>query len=168
MTCQTVTLHFSVSAPSQQQWSTLQKASPHNAVQYITLHEVALHYITYTVRRITYICASASSNTLHLPVPETDPALKFSIVHNMHLPALHEACGDLYALSLLLPLLLLPRSLLLLPPLLLLSALLITCLPVLRYRPGLPLVLCGLSFKVDAGFKVGVVGRTGAGEQQPG
>lgn len=31
-----------------------------------------------------------------------------------------------------------------------------------RYRPGLPLVLCGLSFKVDAGFKVGIVGRTGA------
>jgi ABC-type multidrug transport system ATPase subunit len=34
----------------------------------------------------------------------------------------------------------------------------------MRYRPGLPLVLCGLSFKVDAGFKVGVVGRTGAGK----
>eukprot|EP00878_Enallax_costatus_P007933 GHUV01008299.1.p1 GENE.GHUV01008299.1~~GHUV01008299.1.p1 ORF type:complete len:743 (+),score=192.05 GHUV01008299.1:275-2230(+) len=34
----------------------------------------------------------------------------------------------------------------------------------MRYRPGLPLVLCGLTFKVDAGFKVGVVGRTGAGK----
>ncbi|WIA43760.1 hypothetical protein OEZ86_010184 [Tetradesmus obliquus] len=34
----------------------------------------------------------------------------------------------------------------------------------LRYRPGLPLVLRGLSFKVEPGWKVGVVGRTGAGK----
>eukprot|EP00775_Hariotina_reticulata_P014677 gene14677-14830_t len=33
-----------------------------------------------------------------------------------------------------------------------------------EYRPGLPLVLRGLSFQVEAGFKVGVVGRTGAGK----
>ncbi len=46
---------------------------------------------------------------------------------------------------------------LLLPPLLFASLL-------NRYRPGLPLVLRGLSFKVDPGFKVGVVGRTGAGK----
>ncbi|KAF6252647.1 hypothetical protein COO60DRAFT_1704183 [Scenedesmus sp. NREL 46B-D3] len=34
----------------------------------------------------------------------------------------------------------------------------------LRYRPGLPLVLRGLSFTVEPGWKVGVVGRTGAGK----
>ncbi|ESQ33830.1 hypothetical protein EUTSA_v10006558mg [Eutrema salsugineum] len=34
----------------------------------------------------------------------------------------------------------------------------------LRYRPGLPLVLHGLSFFVSPGEKVGVVGRTGAGK----
>ena len=33
-----------------------------------------------------------------------------------------------------------------------------------RYRPGLPLVVKGLSFDVAAGEKVGVVGRTGAGK----
>jgi ABC-type multidrug transport system fused ATPase/permease subunit len=34
----------------------------------------------------------------------------------------------------------------------------------LRYRPGLPLVLDGLSFSVNAAEKVAVVGRTGAGK----
>lgn len=34
----------------------------------------------------------------------------------------------------------------------------------LRYRPGLPLVLKGLSLEFKAGEKVGVVGRTGAGK----
>ncbi|GMH62121.1 hypothetical protein TL16_g03408 [Triparma laevis f. inornata] len=34
----------------------------------------------------------------------------------------------------------------------------------LRYRPGLPLVLKGLSLTIPAGSKVGVVGRTGAGK----
>ena len=33
-----------------------------------------------------------------------------------------------------------------------------------RYRPGLPLVVKRLSFRVPAGEKVGVVGRTGAGK----
>ncbi|XP_050370622.1 ABC transporter C family member 12-like isoform X2 [Argentina anserina] len=35
---------------------------------------------------------------------------------------------------------------------------------VLRYRPGLPPVLHGLSFKVSASEKLGIVGRTGAGK----
>ncbi|KAI8474713.1 MAG: hypothetical protein J3K34DRAFT_518016 [Monoraphidium minutum] len=35
---------------------------------------------------------------------------------------------------------------------------------VMRYRPGLPLVLRGLSFQIPPRFKVGVVGRTGAGK----
>ncbi|KAL6198464.1 hypothetical protein ACLB2K_028253 [Fragaria x ananassa] len=35
---------------------------------------------------------------------------------------------------------------------------------VLRYRPGLPLVLHGLSFAVSASEKLGIVGRTGAGK----
>jgi ABC-type multidrug transport system fused ATPase/permease subunit len=34
----------------------------------------------------------------------------------------------------------------------------------LRYRPGLPLVLKGLNIKIPARSKVGIVGRTGAGE----
>jgi ABC-type multidrug transport system fused ATPase/permease subunit len=34
----------------------------------------------------------------------------------------------------------------------------------LRYRPGLPLVLKGVSFDVAAGEKVGLVGRTGSGK----
>jgi ABC-type multidrug transport system fused ATPase/permease subunit len=34
----------------------------------------------------------------------------------------------------------------------------------MRYRPGLPLVLDGLSFAVPGGTSVGVVGRTGAGK----
>ncbi|XP_015167600.1 ABC transporter C family member 12-like isoform X5 [Solanum tuberosum] len=35
---------------------------------------------------------------------------------------------------------------------------------VLRYRPGLPPVLHGLSFEISSGQKVGIVGRTGAGK----
>lgn len=35
---------------------------------------------------------------------------------------------------------------------------------VLRYRPGLPPALRGLTFEVNAGDNVGVVGRTGAGK----
>ncbi|CAM8928970.1 unnamed protein product [Rhodiola kirilowii] len=35
---------------------------------------------------------------------------------------------------------------------------------VLRYRPGLPSVLHGLSFKVSPNEKIGIVGRTGAGK----
>lgn len=34
----------------------------------------------------------------------------------------------------------------------------------LRYRPGLPLVLKGLTLEFKAGEKIGVVGRTGAGK----
>ena len=34
----------------------------------------------------------------------------------------------------------------------------------MRYRPGLPLVLKGLSLTIPAGARVGVVGRTGAGK----
>ncbi|KAK0231362.1 multidrug resistance-associated ABC transporter [Armillaria fumosa] len=34
----------------------------------------------------------------------------------------------------------------------------------LAYREGLPLVLCGVSFKINPGEKVGIVGRTGAGK----
>ena len=34
----------------------------------------------------------------------------------------------------------------------------------MRYRPGLPLVLKGLSMQVKGGEKIGVVGRTGAGK----
>lgn len=34
----------------------------------------------------------------------------------------------------------------------------------LRYRPGLPLVLSGVSFQVAAGKRCGIVGRTGAGK----
>ncbi|KAF9354827.1 hypothetical protein BGX34_010786 [Mortierella sp. NVP85] len=33
-----------------------------------------------------------------------------------------------------------------------------------RYRPGLPLVLKNISFEIPAGYRVGVVGRTGAGK----
>ena len=35
----------------------------------------------------------------------------------------------------------------------------------LRYRPGLPLALRGLSFTARAGGRLGVVGRTGAGKR---
>ena len=34
----------------------------------------------------------------------------------------------------------------------------------LRYRPDLPLVLHDLSFTINAGEKVGIIGRTGAGK----
>ena len=34
----------------------------------------------------------------------------------------------------------------------------------LRYRPELPLVLKNISFTIEAGEKVGIVGRTGAGK----
>jgi ABC-type multidrug transport system fused ATPase/permease subunit len=34
----------------------------------------------------------------------------------------------------------------------------------MRYRPGLPLVLEDVSFKVASGEKLGVVGRTGSGK----
>lgn len=34
----------------------------------------------------------------------------------------------------------------------------------LRYRPGLPLVLNGVSMDIRSGEKIGVVGRTGAGK----
>ena len=34
----------------------------------------------------------------------------------------------------------------------------------LRYRPNLPLVLQNVSFTIQGGEKVGVVGRTGAGK----
>ena len=33
-----------------------------------------------------------------------------------------------------------------------------------KYRPDLPLVLKGLSFSINAGEKVGIIGRTGAGK----
>ena len=34
----------------------------------------------------------------------------------------------------------------------------------MRYRPGLPLVIMNTSFSVNAGEKVGIVGRTGSGK----
>ncbi|CCW72351.1 unnamed protein product [Phytomonas sp. Hart1] len=34
----------------------------------------------------------------------------------------------------------------------------------LRYREGLPLVLCGVSFRIEPGEKIGIVGRTGSGK----
>lgn len=34
----------------------------------------------------------------------------------------------------------------------------------LRYRPGLPLALTGLDFRIQAGKRCGIVGRTGAGK----
>ncbi|KAJ3032961.1 hypothetical protein HK097_005017, partial [Rhizophlyctis rosea] len=35
---------------------------------------------------------------------------------------------------------------------------------VVRYRPGLPIVLDGVTFSIDGGEKIGIVGRTGAGK----
>ena len=34
----------------------------------------------------------------------------------------------------------------------------------MRYRPELPPVLHGISFKIEASEKIGIVGRTGAGK----
>jgi ABC-type multidrug transport system fused ATPase/permease subunit len=34
----------------------------------------------------------------------------------------------------------------------------------LRYRAGLPLILCDLNFTINPGEKIGIVGRTGAGK----
>lgn len=34
----------------------------------------------------------------------------------------------------------------------------------MRYRPGLPLVICGISFEVIGGERLGVLGRTGSGK----
>lgn len=34
----------------------------------------------------------------------------------------------------------------------------------MRYRPDLPLVLKNISFQINEGEKVGIVGRTGAGK----
>ena len=34
----------------------------------------------------------------------------------------------------------------------------------MRYRPGMPLVLKNISFKINEGERVGIVGRTGAGK----
>ena len=33
-----------------------------------------------------------------------------------------------------------------------------------RYRPGLPLALDSINFKINPGEKIGIVGRTGAGK----
>lgn len=44
------------------------------------------------------------------------------------------------------------------------SPILLQCTTLLRYRPGLPLVLRGLSAEIQGGQKIGVVGRTGAGK----
>jgi ATP-binding cassette subfamily C (CFTR/MRP) protein 1 len=35
----------------------------------------------------------------------------------------------------------------------------------IRYRDGLPLVLHGISLNIKGGERVGIVGRTGAGQQ---
>lgn len=35
---------------------------------------------------------------------------------------------------------------------------------VMAYRPGLPVVLKGISFEIKAGEKIGIIGRTGAGK----
>jgi len=34
----------------------------------------------------------------------------------------------------------------------------------MKYKPHLPLSLDGVTFKIEAGMKVGCVGRTGAGK----
>lgn len=34
----------------------------------------------------------------------------------------------------------------------------------MQYRPDMPFILKGMSFKIEGGEKVGVIGRTGAGK----